>query len=123
MSIAPLPSIPPSTSTVSVSIIDTSFRISSLSTSIFLGPELEGFDKFDLRTYAFLITHSDTQTGKRTKILFDLGPPKDWEHDLAPTLVERIGGWGAKIEIEKNVSEILEENGVPLDSIDAVVWR
>ena len=115
--------IPPSLSTVDVFIIDTSFRLSDLSTSLFLGPEIKGFDNYRAIGYAFLITHTDYQTGKKTKVLFDLGPPKDWEHDLAPALVERITGWGATIKIDMNVSEILENNGVPLGSIDAIIWR
>jgi hypothetical protein len=118
-----LPIIPQSSATVEVSIIDTSFRISGLSSSIFFGPDIKGFDAFSCNAHAFLIKHADVQTGKETKMLFDMDSPKDWEHDLSPAMVERIKGWGAKVEIVKNVSEILEENRVSLNSIDSIFWR
>ena len=115
--------IPESGSTVEVCIIDTTFCLSDLSPSVFFGPEIKGFDNFRAVAYSFLITHTHQQTRKNTRVLFDLGPPKDWKNDLAPALVERITGWGATIKIERNVSEILEAHGVPLSSIDAIVWR
>ncbi|KAG9784240.1 hypothetical protein KCU88_g2804, partial [Aureobasidium melanogenum] len=119
---APHLDIPESTSTVDVSIIDTSFLISDAPSSYFFGPDIKGFETFTANAYSFFITHTDRSTGKTTRLLFDLGPPKNWEQDLAPFLVEVVHGWGSKIEIKKYVSEILEENGVSLDTIDAVVW-
>ncbi len=119
----PFTKIPNSIITAQVSIIDTSLRISGIPSPVFLGPDLEGFEKLSLNAYAFLISHIDSQTGQKRRILFDLGPPKDWEHDLPPSLVQRIKSWGATIEIDKNISEIIEGHGVPLESIEATIWR
>jgi hypothetical protein len=118
-----LPKIPQSETTVEVSIIDTSFRISNCPTSFFLGPQIDGYETFSCNAYAFLITHTDAQSAVERKILFDLGPPKDWERDLPEPLVQRIKSWGASIEIRNYLSEILEDNGVSLDEIDTVIWR
>lgn len=118
-----LPKAPQSDATVEVSIIDTSFRISNLPTSMFLGPQIDGYETFSCNAYAFLITHTDTQSAAERKILFDLGPPQDWERDLPEPLVQRIKSWGASIEMQKYVSEILEDGGVSLEGIDTVIWR
>ena len=71
----------------------------------------------DIANFAFLIEHNGQ------KILFDLGVRKDWEANSPPSLVDpmKLGGW--KVEVEKSVSEILQDNGISLDSIDAVIWR
>lgn len=109
--------IPHSDVTVKVSIIDTTSHIAGIPTNIFVQPPIKGYDCLDCPAYSFLIEHP---SGKR--LLFDLGVRKDWEN-LAPRVVEHIrkGGW--KVEVEKDVAEILRENRVQPESIDAIVWR
>lgn len=84
----------------------------------FLQPNYKGKDLMTGPSYSFFIQHS---SGKH--ILFDLGIRKDWEN-LSPNLVEKFKEkkWG--LGAEKNVSEILTENGVDVKSgaIDAVIW-
>ncbi|KAF3922441.1 hypothetical protein AA313_de0206433 [Arthrobotrys entomopaga] len=118
--------IPPSTQTVSVQLIDTTFRIKNGPLDTFMTPKIKGHKGLAGGAFAFLITHTDTKTGTERKYLFDLGPPKSWKEDLPETLVKRVSKWednGAVITIEKYVSEILEENGVELDSIEGLIWR
>lgn len=55
--------------------------------------------------------------------MFDLGSPKDPDKDFPPTTNEVIKSFGGYLKIEKNVSEILTEHSVELDSVEAVVWR
>lgn len=71
----------------------------------------------DIAAFAFLIEHNGQ------KLLFDLGVRKDWEVSSPPTLADpmKLGGW--KVEVEKNVSEVLQDNGTSLSSIDAIIWR
>lgn len=71
----------------------------------------------DIAAFAFLIEHNGQ------KMLFDLGLRKDWEASSPPSLADpmKLGGW--KAEVKKNVSEVLQENGTSLDSIDAIIWR
>ena len=76
-----------------------------------------GFTHVNCPAFSFLVAHPSGR-----KILFDLGVRKDW-WNFAPALTERLqkGGW--KVEVEKGVQEILEENGVEPGEIDAIIWR
>ncbi|KAI5363207.1 putative metallo-beta-lactamase, ribonuclease Z/Hydroxyacylglutathione hydrolase [Septoria linicola] len=115
--------IPPSTSTVRVSIIDTTMR-SRIPLSIFAGPPIAGLDTLNAPAYSFLITHEDG-TGAERKLVFDLGLPVDLEKDFPPAMYERLTamkGSGGMMESTKYVSDILEEEGVELEGIEAVVW-
>ncbi|KAK4982336.1 hypothetical protein LTR66_009330 [Elasticomyces elasticus] len=111
----PVPLHIPDGSTVKVSIIDGTSRF-VLPMFPFLSPEIEGKNKLTGPTYSFLIEHS---SGK--KILFDLGVRKDWEN-YAPKIVSAIRENGWQVSAEKDVACILQENGVDLKSIHAVVW-
>jgi glyoxylase-like metal-dependent hydrolase (beta-lactamase superfamily II) len=90
--------------------------------SRFTKPNLYGLDILDkVPSFSFFIEHP---SGKR--IMFDLGVRKDW-WNLAPTLAVRMreAGWRAdswKIDVLKDIPEILEENGIPLKTIDTVIW-
>lgn len=88
-----------------------------------MGPPIAGFETFQLIDYAFLATHKDPATGKERRIVFDLGSPKDPERDFPPSTNRIIKNFGGYVNIEKNVSEILVEGGVELESVEAVVWR
>ncbi|KAH8901642.1 metallo-beta-lactamase superfamily protein [Thozetella sp. PMI_491] len=55
------------------------------------------------------------------KILFDLGTRKDLEN-LPPSIVDMISTPGWTFEVEKDVAEIFEENGIATSSIEAVIW-
>ncbi|BCR90571.1 MBL fold metallo-hydrolase [Aspergillus chevalieri] len=113
--------IPPSNSTVQVSIIDTTFD-SNLPTAHFMGPTITGFENFQLVAYAFLVTHKDHTTGKERRIVFDLGCPKDPDNDFPPSTAQLIKGLGGYVKASKDVSETLTEHGVGLGSIEAVIW-
>jgi hypothetical protein len=103
-------------------MIDTTMRLVGLQTSVFMGPEIKGFEKWTGPAFAFLVTHTDP-TGKERKIVFDLGLPKDFDNDLPPHIIQPAHAIVDDIIVTKYVSEILEENGVPLDSIESVIWR
>jgi glyoxylase-like metal-dependent hydrolase (beta-lactamase superfamily II) len=115
----PALNIPPSSSTVSVKIIDSTSWIEAPLGSLF-GPVIPGHEKLSCPSYSFLIEHGPL--GR--KVLFDLGTRKDWEN-LAPSIVNTIKShkWG--VTVKKNVSEILTESGdagVDLRSIEAIIW-
>ena len=80
-------------------------------------PTIKGHDRMSCPSFAFLITHP---TLKRN-ILYDLGIRKDWTN-LSPRVVAALQSNGWDITVEKNVSEILTENNVPLSSIEAIIW-
>lgn len=80
-------------------------------------PVYTGTEKLYLPSFAFLIEHGSQ------RVLFDLGIRKDWEN-LPPGIVNICKQLGSEISIEKNVSEILTENGIDVDAgaIDTVIW-
>lgn len=116
--------IPQSTSTVKVSIIDTTMR-SSIPLSLFAGPAIPGLDKLRAPAYSFLIIHTNGQ-GTERKFVFDLGIPVDLEKDFPPNVYQRVQamkGEDGMMESKKYVSDILIEGGVDLNSIEGVIWR
>ncbi|KAF1813002.1 metallo-beta-lactamase superfamily protein [Eremomyces bilateralis CBS 781.70] len=113
---APKLNIPRSPSTVEVSIIDSTTRISIPFTTL-IRPPVQDLPDLKCPSYVFLIHHRPSNQ----RLVFDLGVRKDWKN-FAPALVRRItqNGWG--VSVQKNISEILTENGVDLSSINAVIW-
>lgn len=108
--------IPESPHTVKVSIIDTTSRV-HIPTVPFFQPAIKGFGFLDCPAFSFLI-----QSSSGRSLLFDLGVRKDWQN-LAPVVTDWIQEWGAKVTVEKDVAEILEDNGVKRESIEAIIWR
>lgn len=118
--------IPSSTHTVDIHIFDTTFRIINGRPQAFMSPAIKGFDRMNALAYSFLITYKDSRTGVQQRLLFDLGAPKDWKNDLPPSVADGVKKWeraGIRIECRKYLSEILEENGIPPESIEGMVWR
>lgn len=113
---APNLNIPPSSTTVSVRIIDTTTHISGIPLSEFVSPAISGHTHFSIPAYSFLIEHPSSRS-----LLFDLGVRKDWEN-LAPLITQRIKDGGWKVTAQKGVREQLEEHGVSTASIEAVIW-
>ncbi|KAK1671041.1 metallo-beta-lactamase superfamily protein [Colletotrichum godetiae] len=112
--------IPPSKSTVSVSIIDTTLN-GDLPTAPFMGPTMNGFERWYGVGYAFLVTHQDS-TGKTRRVVFDLGLPKDWDNDFSPAVLEMGKHLDGTMIAQKYVSEILTEGGLDLGEIEALFW-
>lgn len=108
--------IPASPNTVQVSIIDTTTTI-DFPADRFLAPKIDGLDRVKGNAFSFLV--ENPRTGR--KVVFDLGIRKDWKN-LARPLYERLKTI-FRIEVEKDVAEILRENGVGLEEIEAVIWR
>ncbi|KAL4899194.1 hypothetical protein BDW74DRAFT_189460 [Aspergillus multicolor] len=109
--------IPTSTHTVSVSVIDPGVRL-DLPASWFIEPEIKGHERLIVPAYSFLITHPSGQ-----KLLFDLSVRKDFEN-LAPELASLLTDPSspATLTAPHNVSDVLVENGVRLDEINAIIW-
>lgn len=102
-----------------VRVIDTTSRLRLLKATFLMSPSMPGFEFFpEMPSWSFLV---EGPSGK--KALFDLGVPTDFK-DLSPLqanppYMEPV--WD--IEVQKPVSEILQEHGVPLESISSIIWR
>lgn len=102
-------------STVSVKMIDSTTAM-KLPLSLIMGPKIPGHDHLHCPAYSFLIEHPSGR-----KLLYDLGTRKDLEN-LAPSILDMINTPGWEFKVERDVAEILEENGVATGSIEAVIW-
>lgn len=65
----------------------------------------------------FLLEHPSGR-----KLVFDLGIRKDYQN-YSPTIANYIPTTNYTIEVTKNVADILDENDIPISSIEAVIWR
>ncbi|TLD07941.1 hypothetical protein E2P81_ATG10565 [Venturia nashicola] len=113
--------IPHSSSTVEISIIDTTSYL-TLPSSLFMQPELPNFNTLTAPCYSFLIKHhSPAKPNKHDTLIFDLGVREDFEN--SPTsIVEQFAPFKDGIRIEKDVATILRENNQPLSEIGAIIW-
>lgn len=110
--------IPSSTSTITVRAIDVSPG-AIIPAAYFTAPVLPGREFMTVPCYAFVIEHAS----KDKRVMFDLGPRKDTEN-YAPAILELLKpANGFKFEIEKDVTEVLVEGGISLESIQTVIWR
>lgn len=114
---APRLEIPPG-SAAKVQIINTSAAI-EVPLTVFMSPAIPGHETLFAPAFSFLVE----QVSSGRKLLFDLGCRKDWQK-FGPAVLDLITGPGWKVEVEKSVSEILQDNGVDAagGAIEAIVW-
>jgi glyoxylase-like metal-dependent hydrolase (beta-lactamase superfamily II) len=109
--------IPESSVSVEVSVIDTTTYLRESSGSMILKPIYPGYEKCDAPSYSFLIHHR----ASNSRLLFDLGLRKNWRTHLSPHLLHEIESFGLTIQVEKDVAEILQENGLQPGDISTIV--
>ncbi|KAF9888864.1 hypothetical protein FE257_008233 [Aspergillus nanangensis] len=110
--------IPQSNSVARLRIVDQGCRFSMPARS-FIKPVQQGQEQLEVPDIAFLIEHAQSEK----KIMFDLGVRKDY-WNLPGVVLNRLGRRQAVlgIRVDKDVTEVLEENSVQLSEISAVVW-
>ncbi len=81
-----------------------------------------GNEKLHAACYAFLVKHSNPNAeSKYDTLLFDLGVRKDIEN--APKVLhDMLDDPSVTIKVDKNVGEILKDNGEDPDGVGAIVW-
>lgn len=110
--------IPQSSSTVTISIINSTSWVSNVPYNMSIEPVYPGYDTLQGPTYVFLIHHEPTNT----RLLFDLGLRKNFKTHLNPVLLEAFAKLTMEMSVEKDVSEILTEHGVQPGDIDAIIY-
>lgn len=85
----------------------------------FMAPAVPGVTthKTHSPSLCFLIEH-----GSGRKLVWDLGIRKDYQN-YAPSIATYIPTTNYDIQVKKNVIDILEENGIPGNEVEAVIWR
>ncbi|KAF8191468.1 hypothetical protein K438DRAFT_1591335 [Mycena galopus ATCC 62051] len=109
-------SIPASNSVVDVRAFNVA-NITATVPGVVLQPVVPGHDTILLPLHAFLIEH--TASGRR--FMFDLGMRND-PLNLAPSIATSFQSGVYSVDPFKDITELLEEGGVPLESIDTVIW-
>ncbi|KAF2021157.1 metallo-beta-lactamase superfamily protein [Aaosphaeria arxii CBS 175.79] len=108
--------LPTGLNTVRVRAIDTTTEM-VCNSEAFVRPVIPGHELLNLKTMCFLIDNE----AQNKRILFDCGSRKDYWN--GPLVTRRmIGSQVPALQVEKGVDEILVEAGVPLNSLDAIVW-
>lgn len=111
------PFIVPSGQTITVKLI-TPVNFGPSQLHRFMGPPVPGMDTIlSNPSFSFLLEHSSGR-----KVVFDLGIRKDYQN-YAPKIAEYIPTTNYDIEVSKNVIDILEENGIQAEGVEAVIWR
>lgn len=109
--------IPKSSSTVQVSVIDTTTWTSNMAYTWSMDPLYPGFELNGGPSYAFYIYHERSDQ----RLLFDLGLRKNYETHLSPHLRKALKHIGMKIKVDKDVADILAEGGVSPAEIDSII--
>jgi hypothetical protein len=110
--------IPPSDATVDVKAFNVAnFTLNNL-TNVFLNPVLPGREDLTLPMHAFLIEHKPSQK----KFMFDLGMRND-PQTLPPAFAGFFSSKTVTFDPFKDITQLLQDGGVSLDSIEGVFWR
>ncbi|KAF7311570.1 Metallo-beta-lactamase superfamily protein [Mycena kentingensis (nom. inval.)] len=109
--------IPEQSATVDV----RAFNVGNLSivgaASAVFSPTLPGHESVTLAMHAFLVEHPPT----KTRLMFDLGLRKDVEN--FPSAISSVFDAGVfAVNEEKDITQLLVDGGVPLETIDTVIW-
>lgn len=110
--------IPSSQSTLSVKLINP-VNAGPSRLHRFMAPAVPGMETHDnFPSFSFLLEHA--ASGR--KLVWDLGIRKDYQN-YSPKIASYIPTTGYTIQVEKNVADILAENGVRGEDVEAVIWR
>jgi len=109
--------IPHSNATVNIRVFNVANGTLVNDAHTFILPVVPGHENAIFPMFAFLVEHNTS--GKR--IMFDLGIRKD-PLNLAPSLTPLFSSGGVILEQPKDITELLQDGGIPLSSIDEVIW-
>ncbi|KAJ7654510.1 beta-lactamase-like protein [Mycena polygramma] len=109
--------IPPSNATVDIRVFNIGNATLVNETDTFVSPVLPGHESATFPTFSFLVEHTSSQK----RFMFDLGIRNDTQN-FAPSLEVFFSSGIAQIQAPKGIHELLEDGGIPLSSIDAVIW-
>ncbi|KAJ6591465.1 beta-lactamase-like protein [Mycena vulgaris] len=109
--------IPPSNATVDVKIFNVGNGILKNTTHKFVLPVLPGREDVKFPLFAFLVEHKQTQK----RLMFDLGVRKD-PLNFAPSVAGLFSSGVATLSESEDITELLQGGGIPLTSIDKVIW-
>ncbi|KAF7324240.1 Metallo-beta-lactamase superfamily protein [Mycena sanguinolenta] len=110
--------IPSSNATVDVRVFNVANGSIVNSADTLFAPILPGRETANVPLYSFLIEHS------QKRLMFDLGTRTD-PQNFAPSVASLFTSGIIQLEQQesfKDITELLQDGGIPLTSIDAVIW-
>ncbi|KAJ7815495.1 hypothetical protein B0H14DRAFT_3476122 [Mycena olivaceomarginata] len=96
------------------------FNVANVTTTlpgVLLQPVLPGHDTIRIPLHAFLIEHS----ASKKRFMFDIGMRND-PLNLPPSVASLFQSGVYSGDPFKDITELLEEGGVPLESIETIIW-
>ncbi|KAJ6581615.1 beta-lactamase-like protein [Mycena capillaripes] len=109
--------IPHSDATVEVRVFNVGNATLVNTTHAFFLPVLPGRESATSPLFSFLVEHKNSEK----RLMFDLGMRTDTEN-FAPSVVSFFTSGIAQLESQKDITELLQDGGISLASIDAVLW-
>ncbi|KAJ7446752.1 beta-lactamase-like protein [Mycena latifolia] len=110
--------IPPSRAIVDVKAFNVVNLTAIDTTHQVYAPSLPGRQTFIAPVHSFLIEHEPSNS----RLLFDLGVRSDpWNYPPAISALFAAGVYNVTSDF-KDIGQLLEQGGIPLESISAVVW-
>ncbi|KAJ7464104.1 beta-lactamase-like protein [Mycena latifolia] len=109
--------IPSSQATVEVKVFNVGIATLTNTTHAFVLPALPGHESIDFPMFAFLVEHKATQK----RVMFDLGIRKD-PLNFVPSIASFFSSGLFTGNEPKDITELLEDGGIPLTSIDTAIW-
>ncbi|KAJ7759209.1 beta-lactamase-like protein [Mycena metata] len=110
--------IPASSSTVEVRVFNVQNATLINEAHAFIHPIVPGHENASFTDHAFLVDHKESQK----RILIDLGFRKD-VLNYAPSITPFFTSGVVQIEsLAKDITDLLRDGGISLESIDAVIW-
>ncbi|KAJ7327575.1 beta-lactamase-like protein [Mycena albidolilacea] len=109
--------IPASNATVNVRVFNVANMTLLNETHAFSLPVLPGHESSTFPMYSFLVEHKSSQK----RLMFDLGVRKDPEN-TPPAFASAFSSGFAQLEPYKDITVLLQDGGINLTSIDAVIW-
>ncbi|KAJ7677226.1 beta-lactamase-like protein [Mycena rosella] len=108
--------IPSSNATVDVKAFNVA-NVTATLAGVLLQPVLPGHEAIHLPLHAFLVEH----TASKKRLMFDLGMRSDFLN-LAPSVSSLFQSGVYAVDPFKDITQLLEEGGIPLESIETVIW-
>jgi hypothetical protein len=116
MTSKPVVDIPNGSTTVNVHLINP-VNFGPAQIHRFMAPPVPGLETFKTSpSHSFYIEHPSGR-----KLVFDLGIRKDYQN-YSKSIADYLPTTKYNIEVSKNVADILQESGVELSQIEAVIW-
>jgi hypothetical protein len=110
--------IPPSNATVDVRVFNVANgTVVNDAHTLFL-PVLPGHESAIFPIFSFLVEHKNSQK----RLMFDLGIRTD-PLNFAPSVAALFSGGVITLDPFKDITDLLQDGGIPLSTIDSVIWR